>query len=213
MAKKTDSKVRQCIDCNADISKRGGGTKRCIPCAKGRADQLEDDRETKDWKKEGMHLTDRTVTGMPHGITIKQKNYLTFLIEEKGYDYAEFLKLAHRDSIIRITAIISNPDGLTRKQATRLISYVCADRQSYNKKLYDSWLENPRNSIGITKKQLEVIAELLGHMEYTYKDIIILANRDGKINIKETSIENISAVQAAELIEYLGWTCMYLSEE
>ena len=33
MARKTDSKVKLCIDCGVDISEREGGAKRCVPCA------------------------------------------------------------------------------------------------------------------------------------------------------------------------------------
>ena len=121
---KANSKVRQCLDCGVDISKRGGGTKRCLSCAEIRAEQLKEKRVMKDWKNKGMP-TCETVTGQPYGITIRQKGYMQLLLSETGYNYEQIIILAKRDGAIRpIEKIISGIDNLNIRQASRLISYL-----------------------------------------------------------------------------------------
>lgn len=116
-------KVRQCIDCNADISKRGGGTKRCLSCAEIRAEQLKEKRVMKDWKNKGMPACE-TVTGQPYGVTIRQKGYMELLLSETGYNYEQIKILAKRDGAIRPNEKISGIDNLNIRQASRLISYL-----------------------------------------------------------------------------------------
>ena len=270
--KQVDANRRNCIDCDVDISKRGGGTKRCVQCAEIRAEQLKEKRVIKDWKNKGMP-TCETVTGQPCGITLNQNNYLLFLMEFKSHDFKELINLAIRDSVIRDNKNISDYENLTINQASKLIDYLSADRAMGDKKLYTQWLQknidsktkveavekpikiklcidcdadismrgatavrcvvcaevkkgeskkdrdiNNRqiyiakrkadavsgDSYGITKKQLNFLTHLLETTGYEYSDIMILAKREGVIKRKEeTPIESISSTEASRLIEYL----------
>ena len=128
MAKKANSKTRNCIDCNADISDRGLTAKRCVSCAEIRKAKLKEKNRDKQSGKEKWNYIEKrkadSVTGEIYGITKKQKGFIVDLLNMTEYNYSEILILADRDGKIKVNDKIANIENLSVNEASKIIAYL-----------------------------------------------------------------------------------------
>lgn len=175
MDKKADSKIRKCVDCEADISKRGISAKRCVQCADNRTKKLQ-------WKrKENQHYE-------PRHITDKQKAFIEKLMDEAGFDF-----YIVKEAVEEVDGEIlrGSIEDLSVNQASGLIDYLLKNKAG--------------KAGLITQKQKDCLQLLLSETGYNYEQIIILAKRDGAIKPKEeiSGLDNLNIRQASGLIGYL----------
>lgn len=191
MNKKADSKVKLCLDCNVDISDRGGGAKRCAPCAVSSPKKQAEERRS-----------ERSLVRAQKEYVEEQKRIIRAERAEKAEAVEKMLKVK---LCMDCGVDISDRKGMAKRclPCANIRSDELKDRARERNAWKYTVTGDPE---GITKKQYSYIQFLVFKAGGDESEILKQCKDDRAIIFEgedASCIEELSVKEASDLIEYI----------